>query len=435
MTEDDNVNSPDQNDQDQSSQDQGKQDGSADSPTVEASSDSGNLQAPHEKLELEDSSSSESRKLEVHWSPSPQAGEEAQEGDKPTASLEKEPKVEDADKAEDTPEIPEVTSKENGEAPFPLLEKSPQKPKGELVKVIISKLSAWVQATRPSYFIVTLFPLLLGLIVACHTTDQSRPGLFVLILIASLLVHAAANMCNDYFEEKGGVDSKESLGGSRVLQEGKIKPEELKIGIIVCYLIAFIMAIFIAGKSALLWLMVLFAAFSSFFYVAPPIKYGHRALGELMVFLNMGIIMVTGTFIALTGIYERDILVISIPPAFMVAGILFFQSLPEILKDREAGKITLAGILGKDGAALIYLLWWPFVWLLIINLYLTRHLGASAIWCLLAIPIHVLVVKKIYSTSDWVELDKSGYLVKLIYLITALAMLFGAAYAPQHSNF
>jgi 1,4-dihydroxy-2-naphthoate octaprenyltransferase len=238
-------------------------------------------------------------------------------------------------------------------------------------------------------------------------------------------------MCNDYFEDKGGIDNNDSIGGSRVIQEGKLRLEDLKIGIIACYLIAFIMAIFIAGKSTILWLMVLFAAFSSFFYVAPPIKYGHRALGELMVFINMGLIMVTGTFLALTGHCDREVVVIAMPPAFMVAAILFFQSLPEIIKDREVGKITLAGILGKDGAALIYLLWWPFVWLLIINLFLTRHLGASALWCLLAIPVHVLVVKRIYQASDWVELDKSGYLVKIVYLITAIFMLIGAAAAPE----
>jgi 1,4-dihydroxy-2-naphthoate octaprenyltransferase len=146
-----------------------------------------------------------------------------------------------------------------------------------------------------------------------------------------------------------------------------------------------------------------------------------------MVFLNMGVIMVVGTFITLTGGADKSIIAISLPPAFMVAGILYYQSLPEILKDREVGKVTLAGLLGKEGAALVYLLWWPFVWFLIFNLYLSGHVGGVSMLCLVALPLHVVVTLRVYQAGDWVELDKSGWLVKIIYSITALAMLLGAS--------
>ena len=39
---------------------------------------------------------------------------------------------------------------------------------------------------------------------------------------------------------------------------------------------------------------ILFAFFSSLFYVAPPIRYGYHGLGELFVAINMGPIMVDG---------------------------------------------------------------------------------------------------------------------------------------------
>ncbi|MDR2198961.1 MAG: prenyltransferase [Deltaproteobacteria bacterium] len=331
-------------------------------------------------------------------------------------------------------EKPEAESSEGSPSPFPILEKNPEeKPKknpGDILTKALSLLSAWVQASRPAYFIVTLFPVLLGYVAAKSVTGESRPGMFFLILIASVLVHAAANMANDYFEDKAGVDGEDTLGGSRVLQEGKLTLGELKNGIIFCYLTAFILAIFIAGKNPLLWIMVIFAAFSSLFYVAPPIKYGHRALGELMVFLNMGVIMVVGTYTALTGQPNRGITALSIPPAFMVAGILFFQSLPEIREDREAGKVTLAGLLGKEGASLVYLLWWPLVWLLVFNLYLTGHLGGSSMLWVLAVPLHILVYLKIVRAADWTKLDKDGWLVKVVYLVTALSILLGAAFKP-----
>jgi 1,4-dihydroxy-2-naphthoate octaprenyltransferase len=365
------------------------------------------------------------RKLEVHWAPS------------------EEDKIRDEDEEEedkslgmdggvvDRPE-PMVSSVDKSKAPFPLLEKGSLKsrlrgirrPDGKKVK---ETLSSWIQASRPSYFIVDLLPLFLALIVANRQPGHSSPGLFIMIAIACLLVHTAANFCNDYFEAQE-VDAREkgSIGGSRVLQEGKITLQQLKGGIVACYFIALILAVFIAGKSTALWLMTLIGAFSSFFYTAPPIKYGHRALGEAMVFINMGVVMTVGTFMALTGSAGKDIWALSIPPAFMVAGILFFQSLPEIDKDREAGKVTLAGLLGKEGSSLVFLLWWPFVWLLVINLFLTGHLGAPSLLCLLAAPVHAAAVKRVRRAADWLELDKTGWMVKVSYAVTAIAILLGA---------
>ncbi|MDR2339580.1 MAG: UbiA family prenyltransferase [Deltaproteobacteria bacterium] len=362
------------------------------------------------------------RKLDVHWAP---FSEEEGSADAPMDSEDKALGMADDDESlgdsqpkDDTP-------------PFPTLEKTPSQAPSKHGEQILESVKAWIQASRPSYFMVTLFPLLLGYIAADRVSLHSRPGMFVLILIASVLVHAAANMCNDYFEDQSGVDTRDSLGGSRVIQEGLLTAEDLKRGIIVCYLVAFILAIFIAGMHPTLWVMILFAFFSSVFYVAPPVKYGHRALGELMVFLNMGVIMVVGTFIALTGKCDKNVVALSLPPAFMVAAILYFQSLPEIDRDKEVGKLTLAGILGKEAAALVYLLWWPFVWFLILFLYLTGHLGGVALFSLIAIPLHVVMVMRIYQSNDWVSLDHSGWIVKVIYLITALAMLFGAAFAPE----
>ncbi|MDR2352733.1 MAG: UbiA family prenyltransferase [Deltaproteobacteria bacterium] len=289
---------------------------------------------------------------------------------------------------------------------------------------------SWWQASRPSYYIATIFPLLIGYFAALKiekTTEglEVSTGIFVLILISSFLVHLATNIANDYFENKEGVDSLESLGGSRVLQEGKLAPQCLRNGLIAFYGIAFILALFIVQTYWTLWVLVLFAFFSSLFYVAPPIKYGHRALGELSVFLNMGLIMVVGTFMALTQVYSKEVLALAMPSAFMVAAILFFQSLPEMDSDPKVGKITLASLLGKERAALVYFLWWPLVWFLILMLFLTDRVSWIALLSILTLPIHLIVWKRIVESEDLALLDKTGYLVRILYLLNSLFLLIG----------
>ncbi|MDR2349116.1 MAG: UbiA family prenyltransferase, partial [Deltaproteobacteria bacterium] len=291
-------------------------------------------------------------------------------------------------------------------------------------------VAPWVQASRPSFFIASVFPVLLGYILARRfRPEEVGTGVFVLVLLACFLVHLATNLCNDYFEHEGGVDGEDTIGGSRVLQEGKLTPGRLFWGMAFCYAAALVFAILIAGKSRFLWSIIVFAAFSSFFYVAPPVRYGHRAMGEVMVFLNMGLVMVVGTYVALTGDFSRlkEVAALSLPTGFMVASILYFQSLPEIETDLAAGKKTLANVLGKERASFLWLLWYPLVWLVILMLWLTGTLSAVALLGLLTIPAHLAVYGRVRKAGDWVTLDKSGGLVKFLYAANSLFILFGAA--------
>jgi 1,4-dihydroxy-2-naphthoate octaprenyltransferase len=295
-------------------------------------------------------------------------------------------------------------------------------------KLSLSILQAWIQASRVPFFIATIFPLALGFTSAYKFTGELRIGLFFLILLASFLVHLATNLANDYYDYSLGVDTDETIGGSRVIQEGRITPEQIKLAIILCYSVAFILAIFIVRKNLSLWIMVIFAALSSYFYVAPPIKYGHRALGELAVFINMGLIMTIGTQVALTGFFIRETAALALPISFMVAGILYYQSVPEIETDALAGKITLAGLLGKNGSFLVYLLWWPLVWLLLITLYLVRLVEWPALLGLLSVPLHVIACHHIKKAQNWLELDRYGHLIRKLYAANATSLILGLAF-------
>ncbi len=294
-----------------------------------------------------------------------------------------------------------------------------------------SRFQAWWQAARPPFYIATLAPLALGFTAAAKYTGQYRWGLFALILFGSFVVHMATNLANDLFDHVQGVDAGRNIGGSRVIQEGKISPRALGLALAVLYSLGLGSAMLIIKMSGqpVLWALVIFAALSSFFYVAPPIKYGHRALGDLFVFINMGLIMTGGTYLAVAGGWDRRTLALALPVAFMVAGILYYQSLPEIETDLAAGKLTLANLLGKERAALVFLLWWPLVWLLMITLWLAK-LAAWPVWLgLLTIPLPRAAFKKIKAAGDgdWLPLDRHGHLVRKLYLVNGVLLIVAVA--------
>ena len=172
-----------------------------------------------------------------------------------------------------------------------------------------------------------------------------------------------------------------------------------------------------------LWGPVVFAIFSAIFYVAPPIRYGCRGYGELFVCLNMGFVMVIGSYAVMAKGFSVQSLAFALPVGLMVAGILYYQSLPEIETDLAAGKRTLANILGKSKAELVFRLWWPAVWVLMANLWACGLVGWPVFLGLLTFPLYWRACRLIRNAVDWLELDRHGHLVRKLYLINGACLI------------
>ena len=177
-----------------------------------------------------------------------------------------------------------------------------------------SSMKAWIQASRAPFFVATLIPLGLGGALSWRMGAWSL-GRWMIVLTASFLVHLATNLANDYFEYFEGVDDGDSIGGSRVIQEGKISPSQIGAAIVVLYILALCCGLWILYLSRLwgLALLMVFAFGSSLFYTAPPIRYGYYGLGEIFVGINMGPVMVVGSNAALAGRFTFEAFWVSHP--------------------------------------------------------------------------------------------------------------------------
>lgn len=298
--------------------------------------------------------------------------------------------------------------------------------------------AAWWRALRPPFLIVDFIPVALGLALAVRTPDNAvLPfaawpwGRTLLVLAGCFLVHTIANIANDLFDYILGVDTKDSIGGTGVIQSGAIPPRSITFAIIVFLAMASAIAWVLLDMSGQWWLtgVLAFSVFSAIFYVAPPIRYGHRGYGELFVALNMGFIMTSGTQIVLTGHFEPAGLAFGLPVGIMVAGILFFQSLPEIETDKAAGKYTLAVKLGKERSRMLFDIWWPAVWVLMLNLWAVGLVSGWIALGLLTAPLASIVSRRLHRAStsaEWLNLDASGHLVRKLYLLNGAAMIAGA---------
>ena len=294
------------------------------------------------------------------------------------------------------------------------------------------KLRAWFQALRVPFFITSLFQPILAYILALQTSDTPNNSLlgfeFCLLLAGIICMHGATNLSNDLFDTLQGIDTPTSTGGSRVVQQGKITLKELAWGSGFFYLLSFIFFTALAmltGRYYLLPVWV-FGLFSSYFYVAPPIRYGYRALGELFVFINMGFVLVLGSYLALCGQFSWVPFWLSLPFGLISAAVLFFQGLPEIETDAQGGKRTLAGAMGKNRAVLLFLFLWPGILCLCIIYYISAIISWPSLGVLLSLPFYCKLLPLLAEArrnNSWAWLKNHEQLVGIMYIIVSASLI------------
>jgi 1,4-dihydroxy-2-naphthoate octaprenyltransferase len=223
------------------------------------------------------------------------------------------------------------------------------------VAVRPNRARIWVQAVRVPSFTASVIPILVGSALAL--LDRAfQPFLFVIMIVAAVACHAGSNLANDYFDHVKGVDTAESLGSSKVIRQELLTPAEVRRGMIVAFGVATLLGLVIVSKTGWpIFVLALLSLGAAVLYTGGPKPLGHLALGEVVVFLFMGPVMVVGAYYVLTGHVSGTAVITSLPIGFLVSLIMQANNIRDIDVDRQAGKATLATIFGRRVASLHYL--------------------------------------------------------------------------------
>ncbi|MDQ3694982.1 MAG: 1,4-dihydroxy-2-naphthoate octaprenyltransferase [Chloroflexota bacterium] len=205
---------------------------------------------------------------------------------------------------------------------------------------------AWRQALRLPSFSATLSPVLIGTALA-WAMGNSHPLLSLLMACAVIACQAGANLANDYFDYRHGVDTLDRPGSSKVIQQGLLNPVEIRRGMVVSFSLAIALGcLIVAMTNWSISILALACLVVAILYTAGPHPLGYVALGEVAVFLTLGLGLVAGVVFALTGTVSAATMLIALPNACLVTAILHVNNMRDIDRDRGAGKRTVAMILG-----------------------------------------------------------------------------------------
>jgi 1,4-dihydroxy-2-naphthoate octaprenyltransferase len=93
---------------------------------------------------------------------------------------------------------------------------------------------------------------------------------------------------------------------------------------------------------------------AAIFYVAPPIRWAYRGLGETVIALSYGPWMVLGSLYLHTKELSWGALWASLVPGFLIMALAVVNAIPDFHQDRLVGKRNLVVRVGRQRAVWLY---------------------------------------------------------------------------------
>jgi 1,4-dihydroxy-2-naphthoate octaprenyltransferase len=209
---------------------------------------------------------------------------------------------------------------------------------------MIFKLNIWLRAIRFRFLAASAIAVTCGLALTIWYQPQNFSIIYAfLTYIGIFCLHSSVDLLNDYWDFKRGIDLRTKKtkfsGGTGVLPQGLLKPSHVYFaGMALLVIGLMIGGIFVYFKGFVIAIILLFAALSIVLYSSKLVNWG---LGELFVGAK-GALIVVGTFYVQNTSISLESVTLGIIIGLLSSLVLFINSIPDIIPDRQMGRKTLA---------------------------------------------------------------------------------------------
>jgi len=304
----------------------------------------------------------------------------------------------------------------------------------------VSRREAWLMAARPHTLPAAAAPVVVGTGLAVHEgVFAALPALAA--FVGAALIQIGTNFANDYYDAVKGVDTDDREGFTRVTQSGLIPPDEVKRATYATFGLAVLVGVYLVAVGGLPILVVgLASVVSGFAYAGGPFPLGSHGLGDLFVFVFFGVVAVMGTFYVQAaslvagvplgipgGTVTWTAFLASLPVAAVSTNILVVNNVRDLETDREAGKKTLAVLVGYRASRAEYVGMVALAYLVPVSFWADDTFGPAVLLPLVTLPYAALVTRTVLTDSSGEALNpalsQTGKLLAAHSALFALGMV------------
>ena len=283
----------------------------------------------------------------------------------------------------------------------------------------MNKFRFWFNNARPISLPQSMLPALTAVALSYSRADGAQFSWLAAIasLFGVMLLHLGMNLLDDWFDyKKGSAQAREQVAnegfrGRMVkypyLTSGEATPKQLLGAVGVFLAFAAVMAavvILVRGWMILGWVVATLLLGVS--YSGGPLKLGFRGLGELVIFLMFGPMMMTGVYYAITGTVDVKITWLSIAVGLLVTNIVYSHSVLDSIPDAKMGKKTMAHLMGgPKGQIFLSALINTVPYIMVVVAVVLKQLHVAYLAVLLVLPVSLWLVKSLNDHVTGKEVD------------------------------
>lgn len=281
----------------------------------------------------------------------------------------------------------------------------------------MKRILFWMRNARSIALPQSILPALLAIVISAKYALFYWP-LAVVALLGIVCAHLGMNLADDYFDYKvKSADNRNHvlsqgmrarIGKYPYLTSGEATVGQLGI-VIFCFLalagLFGVIVVFFRG-----WPVVVYALIGLILgveYSGKPLQLAYHGLGELVIGLMFGPLLMLGMQCASQGGGSVEMILISIAVGLLVTNIIFAHSILDEHADEQDGKMTFARLLDNKYAKLFFVYIFaliPFV--IVLFGVLTQLLEWWYLLSFLTLPMAIYLV---YSLQSFILDKKISY--------------------------
>lgn len=258
---------------------------------------------------------------------------------------------------------------------------------------------------RPPTLTASITPVLVGAGLAIQQ-HALRVPVFIAMLVAAMLIQAAANMLNEYYDFRRGLDNAEMVGIAGAIVRDNVSPRTVLVIALSTLAASLLLGAYICASSS--WWVAVAGVGSMLFmylYSGGPFPISYTPLGEITAGVIMGPVIIVITYFTQTQTLSWTAALASLPIGVLIGAILLANNIRDIEHDRTGGRKTLPIVVGRSRAVRILSAAFALAFLCVPVLVLTQRLPAWTLLTLLMAPLTARVPKLFATTHTHQELQ------------------------------
>lgn len=285
-----------------------------------------------------------------------------------------------------------------------------------------------LQIAAPHTWPAAILPALIAMACAAANGYAVSAVMALVLLAICILMQAAVNTFNDYYDYVKGSDSAEDNVDptDAVLVYNNVNPRSalmLAVGFLV---VAFALGAYVIWQAGWIPLAIgIVGAIVVVLYSAGKTPISYLPIGELMSGFVMGGLIPLACYQAITKCFDPIMLVWALPTIIGVGLIMLTNNTCDVEKDIESGRKTLPVLLGRSRARTLYhALVWIWIALVIVNVLIWFSGGWPVLVFMLAASIPLL---KALLSNPLAPPARIGAMAQICSVNIALGAFYAAA--------